>query len=431
MKINSFVISTIATTITTAGVFGTFLSPPAFAWGRHDLITELSVSSREFAFLNSVSVIPEPIEKAAPDLLKRVVPILEQWAKRYHEEHDTRYAWSIPEPLERGSAREKLLWALEDNMKTPLDLGKPGAEKNAAQVLTLYANEPDGLMDSGLDQPPYVQRVGESMSFFRCNDSHGSGFRHYLIPDSMLPPIWSPKGIAPYRAGLYAELAEGAFATGHPYWGYRFLAWSLHYVQDLTQPWHTVFLPGFSFLSFSKVKMKKEVSALHYLTEGLADSWMFQALGNSGAKPIPLPIPIPLLIPIPPTRHLASLDPDPWYVSELSEQLASQAHEKALNMAKLARSFFQPLVDQLGDDLKPSATTITLGGIKLQSSELDFSGDILTHDFYAPLWKVEFTLGQKRDQLVRVIADQLHAAIGGSRLVIARVLSLESTLPPA
>ena len=39
-------------------------------------------------------------------------------------------------------------------------------------------------------------------------------------------------------------MARHAFKTGHPYWGWRFAGWSLHYVQDLTQPYHARVLPG-------------------------------------------------------------------------------------------------------------------------------------------------------------------------------------------
>ena len=31
---------------------------------------------------------------------------------------------------------------------------------------------------------------------------------------------------------------------GHPYWGWRFAGWALHYIQDLTQPYHASVLPG-------------------------------------------------------------------------------------------------------------------------------------------------------------------------------------------
>lgn len=49
-----------------------------------------------------------------------------------------------------------------------------------------------------------------------------------------------------YRHHLYLSLAKFAFQTGHTYWGYRFLGWSLHYAQDLTQPYHSTLAPNVS-----------------------------------------------------------------------------------------------------------------------------------------------------------------------------------------
>jgi len=49
-----------------------------------------------------------------------------------------------------------------------------------------------------------------------------------------------------YRTHLYKTLATYAFQTGHPYWGWRFLGWGLHYVGDMSQPYHAVPLPGVS-----------------------------------------------------------------------------------------------------------------------------------------------------------------------------------------
>jgi hypothetical protein len=49
-----------------------------------------------------------------------------------------------------------------------------------------------------------------------------------------------------YRIHLYKRLAQLAFETGHPYWGWRFTGWGLHYLADLAQPYHAVALPGVS-----------------------------------------------------------------------------------------------------------------------------------------------------------------------------------------
>jgi hypothetical protein len=50
------------------------------------------------------------------------------------------------------------------------------------------------------------------------------------------------------RTHQYATLAALAFRTGHPYWGWRFAGLALHYVQDLTQPYHATLAPGHSTL---------------------------------------------------------------------------------------------------------------------------------------------------------------------------------------
>jgi hypothetical protein len=49
-----------------------------------------------------------------------------------------------------------------------------------------------------------------------------------------------------YRIRLYKRLAQLAFETGHPYWGWRFTGWGLHYLADLAQPYHATALPGVS-----------------------------------------------------------------------------------------------------------------------------------------------------------------------------------------
>ena len=34
-----------------------------------------------------------------------------------------------------------------------------------------------------------------------------------------------------YRMNQFLSLARFAFKTGHPYWGYRFTGWGLHFVK--------------------------------------------------------------------------------------------------------------------------------------------------------------------------------------------------------
>ncbi|HRA63352.1 MAG TPA: hypothetical protein PLY50_12055, partial [Burkholderiaceae bacterium] len=50
------------------------------------------------------------------------------------------------------------------------------------------------------------------------------------------------------RIQQYTSLASLAFRTGHAYWGWRFTGLALHYIQDLTQPYHADLAPGDSTL---------------------------------------------------------------------------------------------------------------------------------------------------------------------------------------
>lgn len=50
------------------------------------------------------------------------------------------------------------------------------------------------------------------------------------------------------RSYQYWSLAALAFRTGHAYWGWRFAGLSLHYIQDLGQPYHARLAPGVSTL---------------------------------------------------------------------------------------------------------------------------------------------------------------------------------------
>jgi hypothetical protein len=59
-----------------------------------------------------------------------------------------------------------------------------------------------------------------------------------------------------YRVHQFLNLARYAFKTGHPYWGYRFLGWGLHYVGDLTQPYHARVLPNYGTMGMLWINTK-------------------------------------------------------------------------------------------------------------------------------------------------------------------------------
>jgi hypothetical protein len=51
-------------------------------------------------------------------------------------------------------------------------------------------------------------------------------------------------GYAPERAAALAHKAHDLIWGSNPLWGFRLLTWAMHYVQDLTQPFHSTQIPA-------------------------------------------------------------------------------------------------------------------------------------------------------------------------------------------
>ena len=143
----------------------------------------------------------------------------------------------------------------EDTVYRPL---LPGEEVSIAHVVASASDEPDMGMDIGLytdNGTEFGARYGMGpQPFGNPNLSYGSqaplhmGFYHLDWLTAYAQPELK-RGLPLWRIVLYESLAELAFTTGHDYWGWRFMGWALHYIGDLTQPYHTEPLPGVSLLS--------------------------------------------------------------------------------------------------------------------------------------------------------------------------------------
>lgn len=59
-----------------------------------------------------------------------------------------------------------------------------------------------------------------------------------------------------YRINLYKMLSEFAFAQNQPYWSWRFMGWGMHYVGDVSMPYHSKPLPGVSTLRMLWINLK-------------------------------------------------------------------------------------------------------------------------------------------------------------------------------
>jgi hypothetical protein len=87
-----------------------------------------------------------------------------------------------------------------------------------------------------------------------------------------------------WRIHLYQSLAALAFETGHDYWGWRFMGWALHYIGDLTQPYHADPLPGVSLMSSIWLVIQgKTADAIQLVSNrhGVLESYQLQRTKNA------------------------------------------------------------------------------------------------------------------------------------------------------
>ncbi len=136
---------------------------------------------------------------------------------------------------------------------SPLRALETGEEVEALKVVETAAEEPDYGMDIGLyedNNTDYgktygfgVQPFGNPALFygsqapFHMSFDNEDGIIHALAK-------FTTESNVGYRIDLYSTLSRAAFASGHKYWGWRFAGWALHYVQDITMPYHATVIPS-------------------------------------------------------------------------------------------------------------------------------------------------------------------------------------------
>jgi hypothetical protein len=151
-----------------------------------------------------------------------------------------------------------------------------GESVSALQVLSSAADEPDYGHDINLfsDNPGEVgaqynfgvQPFGDARFEYSSQAPFHIGYYHEPELVFQAAP-YLRRTLPHWRIYQYTGLARLAFASGHDYWGYRFLGWALHYMQDLTQPYHAKTVPGFSTPDLMLIALKE---ATGYPEERLA-----------------------------------------------------------------------------------------------------------------------------------------------------------------
>jgi hypothetical protein len=64
-----------------------------------------------------------------------------------------------------------------------------------------------------------------------------------------------------YRIFLFKALSEFAFRHQQPYWGWRFMGWGMHYMGDVSMPYHMKPLPGVSTTRLMWISVKSMIGA--------------------------------------------------------------------------------------------------------------------------------------------------------------------------
>lgn len=179
------------------------------------------------------------------------------------------------------------------------------SEKNKVQAIAVIAtacDEPDYGADLALwedngsawgkEYKFGVQPFGNPKFVYSSQAPFHMAFYH----ESSLLTMASPSLKTAYptlRIHLYQSLARLAFATGHDYWGYRFAGWGLHYIQDMTSPYHMrvvpnraactlVFAGGLNAIGLNgfQDKILAEISNMHYYSEQLESQMLEEEIFN-------------------------------------------------------------------------------------------------------------------------------------------------------
>jgi hypothetical protein len=219
---------------------------------------------------------------------------------------------------------------------------RPGEMVAVIDVIATATDEPDYGMDIGLwadNGTPHGARYGfgkqpfgnPAVEFSSQAPMHIGFFHEAGILYKAAPFL--KRTYPEYRIHLWRALAAHALRSGHPYWGWRFAGWALHYLQDLTQPYHARVLPGvgtartlgINALDIVGVHGPKDraitfVSNRHLALENVQMRWL------RAAHATPRPDTKPALQALRDTRADAA---SPWQESSPREVVAREAHARA------------------------------------------------------------------------------------------------------
>ena len=206
----------------------TLWSLPAFAWNAIDHQTMGRVSLQDvsgpWGLRTPCSI--RPLSSLLEKLGKMDESLGDFWHFSDFLKINPTIAWDTLDPREQGKTSV-----------TPLE------------ILSFHSTDPDDGRDKDLiirdskGRPHYAFR--DQFWFGSLQGGNSQAFRHLEKPpfswkyrESTFGFPFRAVGEATSRAEIYYQTALLAFALEEDYWGWRFLAGSFHYLQDLENPYH-------------------------------------------------------------------------------------------------------------------------------------------------------------------------------------------------
>ncbi|MEK7690912.1 MAG: hypothetical protein AAB425_07815 [Bdellovibrionota bacterium] len=153
----------------------------------------------------------------------------------------------------------------------------PASRVSARSVLVTFSDEPDwtfdnhlwGFSEYGYGKIPYGKETGTSSR---------AAFHMLFAHENFIVKTFAPEileGMTLDRVELFYRLAKLAFAKKQDYWGWRFAAWGLHYLQDLGQPYHSKAVPSADWMYYLKFIFSSDKAGIKKATTQLVQNRHF------------------------------------------------------------------------------------------------------------------------------------------------------------
>lgn len=210
-------------------VFFILIPTPIFSWdgNDHQLMTRLALTSVSEEWNLTTPCDIHPLK----DFLQKLGTLRHELSQPWYFSDFLKINPAIDMEIKHADLKDK-------NRVTPLE------------ILSSYATEPDEGRDENIffrdangkprpmfaDQPWFGSLQGAGSKSFRHLQKPAFSWHH---PVSTFGFPLRTLGEASTRAEIYYQLSLLAFSFHEDYWGWRFLANGLHYIEDLTQPYHT------------------------------------------------------------------------------------------------------------------------------------------------------------------------------------------------